>query len=102
MIDEVAEHLPQTHDLWYAIHEREHDRAESGLHLRVLVEPIQHDVGNRIALQLDHDAHSITVRLVTKIPNFSDFLVPHELGDLLDQARLVHHERDCGDDDAIT
>ena len=40
----------------HAIHERDHVRAERGLHRRVLVELVEHDLRDRVALQLDHQA----------------------------------------------
>ena len=83
------------------VHQRKHDRTEGGLHLRVLVEPVEHDVRDRITLELDHDPHAVTVRLVAQVPDVNDLLVAHELRDLLDQPGLVHHERNLCDDDAL-
>ena len=47
--------------------ERQHDHAEGGLHLRVLEQLVQHDVRDRVALQLDHDADAFSVRLVAQV-----------------------------------
>ena len=65
--DVVLEHFLERHDLRHQPprrrvgHEREHDDAERRLHLRVLVELVEHDARNRVALQLDHDAHAVAV-----------------------------------------
>ena len=64
VIDEVLEQLLQVHDLRRAIAERQHDHPEGGLHLGVLVELVQHDIGNGVALELDDDPHAVLVGLV--------------------------------------
>ncbi len=67
VVDEVLEQLLQVHDLGGAVGERQHDHAEGGLHLGVLVELVQHDVGNGVALQLDDDPHALLVGLVIDV-----------------------------------
>ena len=64
VLDVVLEQLLQVHDLGGALHERQHDHAEGGLHGGVLVELVQHDVGDRVALELDDDPHALLVGLV--------------------------------------
>ena len=44
----------------HAIDDREHVAAEVVLQLSVLVELIQHDLGNSVALELDDQAHAGT------------------------------------------
>ena len=99
--DEVLQHLAQRHDLRLAVDERQQDGAERRLHLRVLVQAVQHDVRHRVALELDHDAHAVAVGLVAHVADLGELLVAHQPRDLLDEARLVHHERDLGDDDPL-
>ena len=70
----------------HAIHERHGVDAERGLHRRVLVELVEHDLGDRVALQLDHEARAGLVRLVAQVRDLGDLLVVHDLGDLLDEA----------------
>ncbi len=53
-------------------------------------ELIEHDVGDRIALQLDDDPHAVAVRFVAQIGDALDLLLTDEFGDALDQRRLVH------------
>ena len=78
---------------------RQHDHAERGLHRGVLVEPIQHDSRNRVALELDHDPHSVLVRLVAQIGYAFELLVAHELGDIGHELRLVDLVRQLVDHD---
>ena len=51
------------------------------------------------ALQIDDDAHAVAIRLVADVGDALDRLLAHELGDALDQPRLVDLVRDLGDDD---
>ena len=50
-----------------AVDQRDHVHAERGLHRRVLVELVEHDLGDRVALQLDHQADAGLVRLVAQV-----------------------------------
>ena len=50
MFDVMVNHLLQRQNLRFSIHQRQHDRAERVLHLRVLVKRIQNDARIRIAL----------------------------------------------------
>ena len=68
----------------------------------MLVQPVQYDLGNRVSLELDDDPKTVSIRLVAEVPDVDELLVAHELGDLLDHPRLVHHERNLGDDDPLT
>ena len=46
-------------------------------------------------------AHAFAIGFVAQIRNAFDGLLAHELGDLLDQPRLVHLIRNLGDDDRL-
>ena len=81
--------------------DRQHVGAEVGLQVGVAPELVQHDVGHRIALQLDDDAHAFAVGLVPDVGDALDPLVAHLLGDLLDQHALVHLVGDGGDDQRL-
>ena len=75
MLYEMQQHLAQRHHPGDAVDQREHDGAERDLHLRMFVEPIQHDVRDRLAPELDHDPHPVTVGLVAQIPYVGDLPV---------------------------
>ena len=79
--------------------DRQQRDAVAHLQLRVLVEVVQHDVGQLAALELDDDPHALAARLVAQVGDAFDLLVADELGDLLDQVLLVDLIRDLGDDD---
>ena len=86
---EGADHIDQRQAFGPAAVDRQHVGAERRLQIGVLVEVVQHDVGNRIALQLDDDANAFAVGLVPDIRDAFDLLVAHQIGDLLDQDLLV-------------
>ena len=67
----------------------------------MLVEVVQDDFRHFAALQLDDDAHALAIGLVAKIGNAFDGLFADQLGDLLDQPRLVHLVGNLGDDDRL-
>ena len=73
------------------------------LHRRVLEQVVQHDVGDLAALLLDDDTHAVLVRLVAQAVagDAVDDLLAHQLGDALQQPRLVHLERQLSDDDGL-
>jgi hypothetical protein len=68
----------------------------------VLVELVEDDLRDRLALELDLDAHPRFVRVVGQVGDLGQNLVVRELGDLLDHpavAALLHPVRKFGDDD---
>ena len=75
VLDVVLEHLLQVHDLGRALVERQHDHAEGGLHRGVLVELVQHHVGDGIALELDDHPHAVLVGLVVHPADALDLLL---------------------------
>ena len=79
----------QVHQLGLAVHEGQHDGAERCLELGVLVQVVEHHVGQRAAFQVDHDPDRfLLVGLVAQVGDAFDDPVLHELRDGLDQARL--------------
>ncbi len=98
---EGREHVPQVHHLRTAAVERHHVGAERGLQRRELVELVQHDVGHRVALDLDHDAVAFAVGLVAQRRDAVDLLLAPQFADALDHRGLVHLIRDLGDDDRL-
>ena len=97
----LLEHLEQRQHLRPAVDDGQHDDAEGLLQLGVLVEVVEHDLGDLAALQLDDDAHAVAVALVADVGDAFDRLLAHQLGDPLDQLRLVHLVGDLGDDDLL-
>ncbi len=96
LVDEPA----QVQDLGPVVDEGEHDGAERRAERRVHVELVQHDLGIRVLLQLDHDAHAVAIGLVAQVADAGDLRLAHEVGNLLEERGLVHLERDLGRDEA--
>src|SRR5690606_15740887 len=96
----VHQRVPERHNLRHELarflvwNESQQDDAEGGLHLRVLVELVQHHARNGIALQFHHDAHAILVGLVTDFADAFQLLVAHECNDVHHELRAVHLVRD--------
>ena len=101
VIDIVRKHVLEREDFRRAVHQRQHDRAEGLLHLRVLEEEVERHIGVHVALQLHDDAHALAVRFVAHVGDAVKALFMHQLGDLLHKARLVDHVGDLGHDDAL-
>jgi hypothetical protein len=71
------------------------------LQLGLGVEVVEHHLRHFAATQLDDDAHAVLVGLVAQLGDAFDLLLFDQLGDLLDQTRLVQLVRQLGDDDLL-
>ncbi len=100
-LQERGEHVAQRHHLRLAAVERDHVAAKAGLQRGEAPELVEHDIGDRVALDLDDDADAVAVALVAHVGDALDALLAHEFGDALDQSRLVHLIRHLGDDDRL-
>ena len=98
-LDEVVDQLDERQHLRAAADDRQHDDAEAGLQLRVLVEVVEDDLADLAALQVDDDAHAVAVGFVADVGDALDRLLAHQVGDALDQPRLVDLIRNRVDDD---
>ena len=99
VVDVVLEDRLQRERLRLAVDEGEHVHVERHLHRRVLEQVVQHLVRVGVPLQLDVDAHAVAVRFIAQVGDAVDLLVLDQLGDLLEQAGLVHLVRQLRDDD---
>ena len=77
------------------------DHAERFLHLRLLEEVGEDDLRLFVALDFDHDAHAVAIAFVANVGDAFDLLVLDQLGDVLDQPRLVDLIGQLGDDDVL-
>ena len=75
VIDVVPEHLAQRQRARDVVDQRDHVHAERRLQRRVLVELVEHDLRDRVALELDHDPHAATVGLVAQVADLRDLLL---------------------------
>src|SRR6185369_1045454 len=101
MIDEVLDRLNQAHLFRLAVDDGQEDHAEALLHRCVFEELVEHNLGFCTTLEFDNDAHTVAVALVADVADVINDLVIDELGDALDEARLVHLVRNFGDDDRV-
>src|SRR2546425_3888777 len=81
--------------------QRQRDHAESGLQGGVLVQIVEDGQRSGILLQLDDDAHTLTVGLVVQVRDAFELSLAHQLRDTRDQRRFVDHVWDLGDDDPL-
>ena len=99
--EELLEHLLEGERARPVLDDRQELHAEGGLHLGLLVEVVQDHLGDGVLLQLDDHPHAVAVGLVPDVGDLLNLLFPNQVGDLLDQARLVHLIGDLGDDDRL-
>ena len=101
VVDPVRDEAVDRERAGHAVDDREHVRAEVLLQLRVLVEVVQHDLRDRVALQHDHEALAGAAGgLVADVGDAADPAVLHEVGDLDREVVGVHLVRQLGDDEA--
>ena len=93
-VDEMLDHLEQAEHPRPAGDNRQRDDAERLLQLGVLVEVVQHHLADFAALQLDDDAHAVAIRFVAQVGNAFDGLFANQVGDALEQPRLVQLVRE--------
>ena len=97
--DVRLEHLRQGERARHAADQGDVDDPEGRLHLGVLVELVEHDHRDGLALELDDQAHARAVRLVAQVADLGDLLGLHEIDDVVDQRGAVDLVRQLGDDD---
>ena len=100
-VDIVLQHVFERERLRLAVHNREHNHTERRLHLREAVELIQNNLRGSVALDGDDDHHAVAVGVVIDVGDALDTLLLDEIGDALNQPRLVHLIRQLGHDDVV-
>ena len=101
--DPVPDQLVQPQGARHPVDQREHVRAERLLQLGVLVQVVQHDLGDRVPLEHDHQPLAgPPAGLVTQVGDPADPAVPDQLGDLGGQVVRVDLVGQLGDDQAGT
>ena len=101
VVEVIGQHLQQVHDLGLVVDQGQHGDAEGILHLGVLEEPVQDDIGIGVVPQLDDDPHTFPVGLIPQVGDALDLLVLDELRDLLDQVGFIDQIGEFCDDDAV-
>src|SRR5690606_27428242 len=72
-----------------------------GLELGVLEQVREHDLIARVALELEHHADAVAIRLVADVADALELLLADHVRGLLDPPRLVDLVRQLGDDDRL-
>ncbi len=67
----------------------------------MFVQLVDDDLGHRVALELNDDAHTLAVRFVANVSDALNLFFVYQLGDLLDQPFLIHHVGNFADDDLL-
>ncbi len=97
--DVRLDHLGEVERAGHAADQRDVDDPESRLHLGVLVELVEHDHRDGLALELDDQPHTRAIRLVAQVADLGDLLGLHEIDDVVDQRGAVDLVRQLRDDD---
>ena len=97
LVDDVPQ--GQYFRLPLVFHKRQHIDGKGGLELGLGEQAVQHYLGIGVALELDHDTHTVAVGLVPDVGDTLQPLVLHLVGDGLDEHPLVHLIGQLRDDD---
>ena len=101
VLDPVPDERRQRQGAWHAVDKGEHVRPEGGLQLGVLVEVVEHDLGDGVAAQHDDQALSgAPRRLVADVGDALQTPVLDQLGDLRRERVGVDLVGQLGDDQA--
>ncbi len=99
----VPDELVQPERAGHAVDERQHVRAERLLELGVLVQVVQHDLGDRVPLEDDHQPLAgPAAALVPDVGDPADPALAHQFGDLGSQVLRVDLVGELGDHQAGT
>ena len=100
--DPVADEAVDRQGAGHAVDEREHVGGEVLLQAGALVEVVEDDLGDGVALEDDDEALAGTAGgFVTDVGDAADRSVAHELGDLVGQVVGVDLVGQLGDDEAL-
>ena len=99
--DKGFQDLLQVQQLGLAVDQSHHIDAEYRLQLGLGVEVVEDHVADLAAAQFDHHPHTVLVGLIAQLGNALDLLFLHQLGDALNQARLVQLVGQLVNDDDV-
>src|ERR1035437_7830832 len=100
-IDEELDAIDQAELAGLPVDDGQHDDAEAGLELGVLVEVVEDHLGLFAALQFEDDAHAVAVAFVADIADAFEFLFVDQGGCGFDEAGLVDLVGNLGDHDLL-
>ena len=100
-VDVVPDELGEVERARHAVDQRQHVGAERLLQLGVLVEVVQHHLGDRVALEHQHEPHAGTAAgLVADVGDAGELALLDQLGDALGEVVRVDLVGQLGDDEA--
>ena len=89
VVDEVADAVLQRELLWTTVSNGDAVYSERALQVCQLEEFVAHYIGIGFTLDVNNDAHTLTVRLVIYIADAINLLFVYQCCNLLDQLRLI-------------
>ena len=103
-LNEILNDLEQVEHVRPVADDRQQRDAVAHLQFRVLVEIVQHHVGQFAAFEFDDDPHAVARRLVAQIGDAFELFLSHQCGDVRHHVRFVDLVGNLGDHDrcAIT
>ena len=101
VFDERPQEFKERQDLGLPIDDREIDDAKRRLHCRQLVQIVQDDQTLLAALQLDDDAHALTIALIANVADAFEAFLIDQLRDLFNQASFIDLIRNFGYDNDV-
>ena len=67
----------------------------------MLVQLVEHDLRNRIRLEVDDDVDAVAIRAVVDVADLRQLLLAHELAEFLEQALAIDLVRNLLDNDGV-
>ena len=101
VFDERPQQFEERQDPGLPIDDREIDDAKRRLHWRQLVQIVQDDQTLLAALQLDDDAHALTIALIANVADAFEAFLIDQLRDLFNQAGFIDLIRNFGHDNDV-
>src|SRR5690554_539648 len=93
VLNKITDESLQIQKLRTPLHQCNIVYPKGGLHGRVFVEVIQHDIGNGISLQINDNAHTVTIRLIVHVRYAFNLLIVDQVGYFNDELGLIHQIR---------
>ena len=101
MINVVTKNLAKRKGTRNTVNQGQVNDAKVGLKLSLLVQVVQNNLWNSITLEIQDDAHALTVGLVAHVRDAFDFLLVDCLSNLLLEKTFVNLVRNFGDNKAL-
>ena len=101
MADKRLNHLLQIEHFGLTVDQGHHVDAHDRLQLGLRVQVVEHHITHFSTAQLNHNAETVLVGFITQLGDALELLFFDQLGDALNQARLVQLVGNLVDDDGV-